>query len=72
MSESTIKIGDKVKIINEGSSRNKVGDVGEVVMIEDEGYSVVWYKVQVTGNPSYGNFHTIDEIELVEEHVNQG
>ena len=70
MSESTIKIGDKVKIINEGSSRNKVGDVGEVVMVEGlEGYSVVWYRVQVTGNSPAGNFHTIDEIELVEERV---
>ena len=55
----TIKVGDMVRIIaNTNSSRNKVGDVGKVVEMNDD-----IARVQVDGGPSMSNWSRFDELE---------
>lgn len=54
------KVGDRVKVINAGSSCNKVGEVGIITEIEDSAI-----RVQIEGNEDWANNHTKEQIEKI-------
>ena len=68
-----MKVGDKVKVIgNEYGSINEINDIGTIVEITESDPDRLNYKVYVPGrkyleNENISNWHTIKEIEIIEE-----
>lgn len=57
-----VRNGSKVRIVNEGSSNNKKGDIGIVTMYNDDDD----FRVQVEGRTPFSNWHGIEEVEVLE------
>jgi hypothetical protein len=63
-----LKIGDKVKITgNKHESNNEVGDIGIITEIDVFESGILGYKVTVDEQYNFGNWHPIDEIEIIKE-----
>jgi transcription antitermination factor NusG len=61
------KVGDEVRVIeSDHDSVNNVGDVGTITEVDDEmDKNGLQYRVQVTGKPTYANWHTRKELEII-------
>ena len=62
--ENQLKEGDKVKVLsNNGGSSNKPGDIGVVVLYEQDGCM----RVLCEGGKDFGNWHPATELEKLED-----
>lgn len=59
------KIGDKVKVLCQGTSYNNIGDIGEITEVTVE-FNCTWFRVQVDGGMTTSNYHLADQIELIQ------
>ena len=59
-----MKNGDKVRIIDKGSSRNKVGDIGIVACYNNHDDS---FRVEVPGRYTIVNWHSHNQVELIRD-----